>query len=70
MKKVLDHDLFISCQQLHRVLPEIREVVGLSLIDYLLDFNLYLVVLEPNDLEVLVRLGLNVNDVAIASVVL
>ena len=70
MRKVLDHDLFISCQQLHRVLPEIREVVGLSLIYYLLDFNLYLVVLEPNDLEVLVRLGLNVNDVAIASVVL
>ena len=70
LRKVLDHDLFISCQQLHRVLPEIREVVGLSLIDYLLDFNLYLVVLEPNDLEVLVRLGLDVNDVAIASEVL
>ncbi len=68
--KVLDHNLVIACQQFHRVLPEIREVVGLSFVHDLRDFDLDLVVLESNDLEVFVGVRLNINEVAIARVLL
>lgn len=70
ISKVLDHNLVIACQQFHRVLPEIREVVGLSFVHDLRDLDLDLVVLEPNDLEVLVGVGLDINYVAIARVLL
>ncbi len=70
LRKVLYHNLVITCQQFHRVLPEIREVVGLSFVNDLRDFKLDLVVLEPNDLQVLVGLGFDINYVAIAGVLL
>ena len=70
MSKILDHDLFIACQQFNRVLPKIREVVGLSLVDDLRYLNLDFVVLEADYLEILVRLSLDINEVAIARVLL
>ena len=70
LSKVLDHNLLITGQQFYRVLPEIRKVVGLSFIDDLRNLDLDLVVLEADDLEVLVGLSLDVNEVAIARVLL
>jgi hypothetical protein len=70
LSNVLDHYLVVACQQFHRVLPIIREVVGLSFVDYLRYLYLDFVVLEPNNLEVIVRLGLNIDDVAISRVLL
>lgn len=66
LSKVLDHNLLITGQQLHRVLPEIREVVALKFVNDLRYLNLDLVVLEADDLEILVGLGLDINEVAIA----
>jgi hypothetical protein len=70
LSKILDHDPFIACQQFNRVLPKIREVVCLSLVDDLRNLNLDLVVLEADDLEVLARLSRDINEVAIAKVLL
>ena len=58
--KVLDHNLLITGQQFHRVLPKIREVVGLRLVDDLRYLDLDLVVLEADDLEILVGLCLDI----------
>jgi hypothetical protein len=67
---VLDHDLVITGHQLHRVLPKIREVVALKFVDDLRNLNLDLVVLESDDLEILVGLCLDIQDFAIARVLL
>ena len=68
--QVFDHNRVITCQQFHRVLPVIREVVGLSFFNDLRDFDLDLVVLKANDLEILAGVGLDINEVAIARVLL
>ena len=64
--KVLDHNNIIACQQFHRVLPKIREVVGPSFADDLRDFDPDLVVPDPNDLERgIVWPGLYIKEVGI-----
>ena len=60
----------MACQQFHSVLPKIREVVVLSLVDDIRYFDLDLVVLEADDLEVLVGFCLDINKVALARVIL
>jgi hypothetical protein len=67
---VLDHNLVITGQQLHRVLPKIREVVALKFVDDLRNLNLYLIMLETDDLEILIGLGLDIKDFSIARVLL
>ena len=67
---VLDHNLVITGQQLHRILPKIWKVVALKFVDDLRNLNLDLIMLEADDLEILVGLGLDIKDVAIARVLL
>jgi len=67
---VLDHNLVITGQQLHRVLPKIWEVVGLKFVDDLRNLNLDLVVLEADDLEILIGLDLDIKYFAISRVLL
>jgi hypothetical protein len=74
LSKVLDHNLLITGQQFHRVLPEIREVVGLSFIDDLRNLDLDLIVelllLRGDLLKPLIPLPLHFillhNDVMVA----
>ena len=59
--EVFDHNL-LTCQHFHRVLPKIREVVYLSIIDYLRYVLLDLFVLESNDLDImLLVIDLDIN---------
>jgi len=68
---VLNHDLVIlSCQQLHLVLPIIRQVVGLGSVDNLLNFDLNLLVPESHDLYVIVSFKLQIDVVTIAGVLI
>jgi hypothetical protein len=70
LMNVLDRNLVITGQQLHRILPKIREVVALKFVDDLRNLNLDLIMLEADDLEILVGLCLDIKDFSIARVFL